>query len=123
MTGLTRHTSDLPPERLCELVRHPHRRHVLAELHERSGSISIERLAKRVAARETETSADEVSERQQEAILLELHHNHLPRLESLGLIEYDQSTDGHPVRLVGDIEQLKPALRAAGSDFREYRID
>lgn len=123
MTGLAGRASELPPERLCELVSHPHRHHILAELHERRSSVSIEQLATNVVARDQEISVDEVNDRTRDAFLLELHHNHLPRLEQLGLIEYDQSTDGHPVRLVGDLEPLKPALRAAGSEFREYRVD
>lgn len=61
------------------LLADPHRRCVIEHLDRSSGELEIVTLVDRIAERSDD----------RDRLLLTLHHNHLPRLEDYGIIEYD----------------------------------
>jgi len=70
---------------------------------------------------ETVTSVDEAARRQ---VKIALHHNHLPRLETHDVIEFDVRS-GDVVRTAG-FEDVRPAverLRATDEKLEELRED
>lgn len=73
-------------ERLS-LLSHPHRRGALECLDRASGGVDVEAFADCVV-REVADDADEADDERRQ-VLLALHHNHLPRLEDHGVLEYD----------------------------------
>lgn len=66
-----------------ELLSDPHRRCVLEQLERTADPIDIDELASRVAGR--------VGGGRRETRLI-LHHNHLPKLDDYGVVDYEPST-------------------------------
>lgn len=74
-----------------QLMAVERRRTTLAVLAELSTPIYLNELAAAVVERETDREAlDETSNGR---IALELHHLHLPKMASLGIVDYDQETN------------------------------
>ena len=71
------------PER-CELLADERRRAVLDSLDGRS-TVELEPLARSVAASEESVVTDDAVERLKRM----LHHVHLPKMDDLGVLEYD----------------------------------
>lgn len=69
-------------ERLM-LLSNPYRRSVLGLLEGTSGPVALEDLAERVAS--------DVDDGQYTDVRISLHHNHLPKLDSHGVVDYDQT--------------------------------
>ena len=72
----------LSVEERYTLLADPHRQRVIECLDRSSDELGIETLADRIADRTDD----------RDRILLSLHHNHLPRLDDHGIIEYDHET-------------------------------
>ena len=113
---------ELSPDRVYEILAHEYRRHTLCILHSRPGAVETDELAALVAARSRDVPVSDVTENMRDAVLVELHHNHLPRLRAAGLISYEPGTSS-TVELEGDIQPLLPSLRAGGGEIREYHLD
>ncbi|RQG97011.1 DUF7344 domain-containing protein [Natrarchaeobius chitinivorans] len=81
------------------------RRTLLSVLEDWNRSVSVETLARSVAAREAETTVHAVSAKRVDRVQADLVHVHLPLLDDAGLLEYDHaenhiSYDGHPILAV-----------------------
>lgn len=71
---------------------------VLSDLEE----ASVDRLARRVAARDARTDPGDVSEQTVDRIAVSLHHSHLPAMDAIDLVAYDRDAgtvryEGHPL--------------------------
>ena len=75
------------PNEIARHLAHPSRRHVLSLVSEKE-PCSVDELATSVAARETDGPP---GDDQTHATAIELVHDHLPRLDDIGVIEYDRS--------------------------------
>jgi DNA-binding transcriptional ArsR family regulator len=78
------------------------RRRILYYLQE-TDSASQDEVADRLIAWKYDSPPDDDSDEAIERLKIELHHNHLPRLEELRLIEYDRRTEE---LLVRDLPEL-----------------
>lgn len=87
------------------LLASAERQQVLIELWEGRGTTRVDELSRRIAAGDDERSSNDA-----EYIEIQLVHNHLPRLEAYGAIEYDER--GRDVRLTATGENLKSILEA-----------
>lgn len=93
-----------------ELLANPQRRAVLYYFS--SSKIgSIDELSREIADREAAISSASESDGVREAVGVSLVHNHLPRLESHGIIEYD-ARSGDVVRATG-YEAIRPFVERA----------
>ncbi|MCU4740884.1 hypothetical protein OB955_06925 [Halobacteria archaeon AArc-m2/3/4] len=72
----------------CGLLSSWRRRYLLTQLRDRD-RVTIDRLARRIAALEQDTTRDAVSEDARDSVVVSLVHNHLPRLADHGVVEYD----------------------------------
>jgi DNA-binding transcriptional ArsR family regulator len=91
----TRRRSDggLPAlDRYFDALSDRRRRYALYEL-QRSGSVSEEELARRIAARETGRPADDLAAEDYRRVQSDLHHDHLPRLADYGLVAFDPRSE------------------------------
>lgn len=75
-----------------EALANSQRRHVLAYLGERSGDdpVHLDDLINQVIARELVDGSSTVDP---DSVAATLHHVHLPKLDDLGLVEYDPETN------------------------------
>lgn len=100
----------------------------------KSGSLSLDALARRVAARRQEVSVTEVSDDAREQAKIGLYHNHLQTLSEAGLIERADVGDGTTVTLTScaDPDRIRElieigegswtTLDAVLSDDRRQRV-
>ncbi|ELZ27482.1 hypothetical protein C475_06170 [Halosimplex carlsbadense 2-9-1] len=80
---------DLSADERHELLAAQRRRVALAVLAERAAPTELDDLARAVAAREGEDPPAEAVER----LAVSLHHVHLPRMDELGVVDYDPSAN------------------------------
>lgn len=72
-----------------EVLSDPRRRHVVDVLEDRSTPVSLDDLASRLAMRERSMDGDGTANATVEDVAISLHHVHLPRLASAGIVIYD----------------------------------
>lgn len=88
------------------IVLNQRRRYALYHLHESSGPVALEDLARQVAAWERATTPDEVAGEYAESVLSSLRRTHLPYLAESGLVTYDDRRD----LVTGQVEDPEVAL-------------
>lgn len=93
---------------VLDLCRNQHRRIVLALLAEEQRSVTMNDLTETILAYNHHAPVTEASEEVITEIQCQLHHMHLPRLASAGLIDYD--TERRSLEPVGDLDQRVPGL-------------
>lgn len=93
-----------------DLCQDEYRRIVLAVLAEEQRSLAVTDLTKAILKWNHQTSVTEISEEVQTQIQLSLHHAHIPKLESEGVIEYD--VERKRVEPTEQFDQLQPYLAA-----------
>jgi len=87
----TRNETDrLPQDELFDLLSNGRRRYVLQYLSQAGGTADFERLTDTVAAWENDTTVDRIEEDERKRVYVSLYQTHLPRLESSGVVTFDQ---------------------------------
>ena len=98
----------LPRDDMFDLLRNHRRRAVLTYLdRETDGATTLDTLAEHIAAEENDIEVQQLSSDQRKRVYIGLYQCHLPKLDDLGVIDYDK--DRGTVELQ-DIEQLRPYL-------------
>ncbi|MFC7232693.1 hypothetical protein ACFQMM_17440 [Saliphagus sp. GCM10025308] len=69
------------------------RRLALDVLTETSETVSLEELARKVAAREDDREAQDEASVDHNEIEISLHHHHLPKMANMHVLEYDPETN------------------------------
>jgi len=93
---------------VLDLCRHQHRRIVLAILTAEQRSLTLQDLTKTILKYNHQTPLREASEDVLTDIRLSLHHVHLPKLASEGLVSYDP--DQQRVEPTEQFEQVQPTV-------------
>ncbi|RDI71244.1 DUF7344 domain-containing protein [Halopelagius longus] len=84
---------------------------VLLSLKENETPMSIDALATDVAMKETDFPNEDLSDRHIDSVLISLHHAHLPKLESEGLVAFsDGETRVALADDLGDAENILDAV-------------
>ncbi|UPV99314.1 hypothetical protein M0R88_12365 [Halorussus gelatinilyticus] len=78
----------LDPGEIHNVLRNDRRRRAIQRLRESDGPISVDALAEHIAAAETGESPPPRDVRK--SVYVSLHQTHLPKLDDLGIVEYDQ---------------------------------
>ncbi|WP_373190253.1 hypothetical protein [Halolamina sp.] len=103
-------TEALSFDTVLDLCQNQHRRVILAVLAEAQGPLTVNDLAETIVNYTHEIPVTEISEELRTPVQISLHHVHLPKLESTGVIQYDP--EQHPVEPVDDFAQRVPYLSA-----------
>ena len=80
-------------ERIGRLVSDPRYRAVLTALEDADGPLRVRDLAERLLDRDDAPLETAASESELERLLVSLHHDRLPKLADVGLVEYDQEAN------------------------------
>jgi len=110
-----------PPDPILELdevfaaLGHPRRRYLLYTLVSGSNEAPLPELAANIAAWELEKPVSEVTEEKQRAVHVSLYHSHVPKLFSLGIVEYREE-ENVIVRAV-NTTQVQAVLDGAGAEL------
>ncbi len=101
----------LSDDDVFEILYSRFRREILAYLKEQDGTSTVSDLAEHIAAKENETTIQQLSSYQRKRAYIGLYQNHLPKMDDLGVVEYDKNRG--TVRLRKCASQLEPYLRDA----------
>lgn len=91
---------------LFQVLSHSRRRAAISLLSEFGPSVKLPVLAEEIAAFEHDGPRDEQFEELRLQVYMTLYHNHVPRMQDAGLLEYHQERD-----LVVPDENLRRAAR------------
>jgi hypothetical protein len=91
MTGSYESHQDI--DEVFESLIEPRRRYVIRCLQNYGKSMALADLADEIAAWENDAPLTEVSPEEVKRIYLSLYHKHLPKLDSAGVVRYDQERD------------------------------
>jgi hypothetical protein len=114
-------TRSLPESVVYEILANPRRRGTIRHLTETAAgrTVSLRDLATAIAAEETGQSPPPRSCR--ESVYNSLHQTHLPKLDELGIIEYDREGRAVSVRdSAREIDQYMELLTPSGHTWGEY---
>lgn len=100
-----------------ELLKNSRRRAVIRQLIERDGSAQLSDLAEHIAAAENGITVHELSSDQRKRVYIGLYQCHLPKMDNLGVIEYDKNRG--TVELQESVTQLLPYLNTNPADSTE----
>ena len=104
-----------------DLLSHPLRHRVLLELPNHDNPVQLLALADGIRSSEmpggAATRHDDTAD--SDAVRIELHHNHLPKLAAAGWIEYDSET--RTIRYESRIETIRSALRTTANELDQVR--
>jgi DNA-binding transcriptional ArsR family regulator len=109
-SGEERLTQDL----VFDILSSARRRYVLYLL-KTEGPMELTELSEHVAARENDTSVEELSRQQRKRVYVSLYQTHIPKLEDAGFVEYDQ--DSGQVTLRGRADEVDQYLGSEEPPF------
>jgi len=104
-----------------DILRNDRRRLAIKCLRERGDSMSVRDLSEQVAARETGESPAPRDKRR--SVYVSLHQTHLPKLDDLGIVEYD--TDAKEVTLrdrAAEVTTYMEVVPRYGITWAEYYL-
>ncbi|WP_135826572.1 DUF7344 domain-containing protein [Halorussus ruber] len=79
---------ELDPSEIHNVLRNDRRRHAIQHLRDTDGPLSVDTLAEHIAS--VETGEDPPPRDVRKSVYVSLHQTHLPKLDELGIVDYDQ---------------------------------
>lgn len=80
--------------------------------------VSIQELSRELATWEFDVDQDELTDQQEKRIYVALYQTHIPKLEDVGVIEYD--SDASLVELTDEATQLQPYVEEVPEEERPW---
>ncbi|AEH38768.1 DUF7344 domain-containing protein [Halopiger xanaduensis] len=114
-------SSTLSEADIFDVLSDPRRRHVVRVLERQGGAVSLDTLARRVAAAENDIRLEAVSYHQRKRVYTALQQGHLPTMDDCGVIAFDSDrgiitpTDG-----LADVERYLSAVHGDGRSWDNY---
>lgn len=102
--------SVMSPVEIHNLLSTQRRLYTVEYLLEQNTVVDYDSLVDYVTARETQTNIDEIDPDQRNSVRISLHQTHLPKLDDLGVVEYDHRGRGKTVSLGARSELVEPYI-------------
>jgi hypothetical protein len=83
--------SSLTKDDVFEVLYNRRRREVLSYMREHDGTTSVSDLAEYIAAKENDTTVQQLSSYDRKRVYVGLYQNHLPMMDDVGVVEYDKN--------------------------------
>ncbi|MFW6317033.1 MAG: DUF7344 domain-containing protein [Halorubrum sp.] len=96
--------SELTKGEIFDLLKNRRRRTVIRYLRENDGNAELNDLAEHIAAKENDIDVRQLSSDQRKRVYIGLYQCHLPKMDSLGVIDYDK--DRGTIELQASVSQL-----------------
>lgn len=105
---------EMSPDLVFEILSNTRRRMVLYHLRQYGGSATVQELANQTAALENDVPVSELTRQQRKRVYVSLYQTHLPKLEQIGIIEYDDEREEvFLTDRVGEIDSyLTPSMKS-----------
>ncbi|WP_254841226.1 DUF7344 domain-containing protein [Natronomonas marina] len=94
---------DLEEREIHEILRNDRRRLALETLRQHGGEATVRELSERIGTHET--GEDPPPRNKRQSVYVSLHQTHLPKLDELGIVEYDP--DEKDVALTNRVQQVE----------------
>jgi DNA-binding transcriptional ArsR family regulator len=107
---------ELTPDVTFELLSNPRRRYALAYLSRRDQPVSMDELARHIAAWEGDDPVSDIEEEAVDRIQMTLYHNHIPKLTAAGLLERDERNGGQVLESTDKVNQVEAELQMGLDD-------
>ncbi|RBI60792.1 hypothetical protein DMJ13_17805 [halophilic archaeon] len=99
-------STGISQEQIFELLQSPRRRYTLYYLLHEGNAVDLSDLATHVAAWEHDTTPDRLTTKQRKRVYISLYQTHIPKLEEVGLLDYDRETGTiHPLHRARHLER------------------
>lgn len=89
---LSNRVEELSADTILAVVQNGRRRFVLEYLEDTGGEAELSEVTENLAATENRVSVEDVTSRQLKAVYNPLYQTHLPMLDDVGLVDYDENT-------------------------------
>lgn len=96
--------AELSKGEIFDLLKNGRRRKVIAYLREHDGYTSLNDLAEYIAAEENDIDVRQLSSDQRKRVYIGLYQCHLPKMDSLGVVDYDKNRG--TIELQASVTQL-----------------
>ena len=83
-------SSELDESQIHNVLRNERRRRTIEQLREYDGTMTVDELAEHIATLESDESP--APRKVRKSVYVSLHQTHLPKLDDLGIVEYDQQS-------------------------------
>ncbi|PSQ26185.1 hypothetical protein BRD03_10895 [Halobacteriales archaeon QS_9_68_17] len=107
---------ELTPDVTFELLSDSRRQYALAYLSRRDQPVSMDELARHIAAWEGDDPVNDIEEETIERIQMTLYHNHIPKLIAAGLVERGEQNGGQVLESTDKVNQVEAELRMGLDD-------
>lgn len=98
----------LSDDDVFEVLYNRRRRDVISYLLEEDGSSTVGELAEYIAAKENDSTVQQLSSSERKRVYVGLYQNHLPMMDDVGVVDYDKNRG--TVKLRECVTQLEPYL-------------
>jgi len=107
---------EIPKEDAFEILKNRRRRDILHYLKQNGSEAQVGKMAKQIAAWENDIHVDAVTSKQRKRLYTALYQSHLPKMDDVGILEYDQRRG--TVELTGEGAELDVYLEfVPGNDI------
>ncbi|RAW45642.1 hypothetical protein DQW50_07780 [Halorubrum sp. 48-1-W] len=100
--------SALTKGEIFDLLKNSRRRKIIEYLREHGGSAKLDELAEHIAADENDITVQQLSSDQRKRVYIGLYQCHLPKMDTLGVVEYDKNRG--TVELQESVSSLVPYM-------------
>lgn len=111
---------ELSQDTLFSLLSNPRRRFILQYLSRVEGPVTLQDLATEVAAWENETDSEDLTDKERKRLYVSLYQTHIPKLDDVGVIEYDQDTG--EIQLTDQVSDLSMYLDGDVESDRDWEL-
>ncbi|WP_247010600.1 DUF7344 domain-containing protein [Halorientalis litorea] len=105
---------ELTQDVVFDILSSSRRRYVLFYLRQADEPVELNDLAEHVAAWENELPVEELSDQQRKRVYVSLYQTHVPKLDSIGLVDHDQQSG--LVELTDRAHEIDSYLTVSTSD-------
>lgn len=105
---------ELTQDAVFDILSSSRRRYVLFYLRQADEPVELNALAEHVAAWENELPVEELSDQQRKRVYVSLYQTHIPKLDSIGLVDHDQ--DSGLVELTDRAQEIDSYLTVSTGD-------
>ncbi len=106
--------SDLEKGEVFDILKNSRRRSIIRYLRAHDGYAELNDVAEHIAADENDTTVRQISSDQRKRVYIGLYQCHLPKLDKLGVVEYDKNRG--TIQLQESVSQLMPYLDTADQE-------
>jgi DNA-binding transcriptional ArsR family regulator len=122
-TSIAEPTGSLSRDDVFELLSNQRRRYMLHHLKQQDEAVELGPLSEHVAAWENETAVEEISSSERKRVYTSLQQFHLPKLEDLGVVEFDQREGTvHLSERAGDLDIYLEVVEGDDIPWSQYYL-